>query len=216
MRFRLLTIVAVVFCAAGLCLWLGSPRAMADDPQQDKPGAADKYSYLGSKACKKCHLKLYKSWEKTSSAKAFESLKPGQAVEAKKKHDLDPQKDYTKDESCLKCHVTGFGCKGGYAIPDPADAKAVKRAETLKGSGCESCHGPGSAYIDVFKEIQKSKRMYKQEELYAVGLRKMEASACTHCHNDTSPTYDASKKFDYARDKDRETHEHKPLKQREG
>jgi hypothetical protein len=206
----------VACCGVVLASWLVPRPAIADDPRQDKASGADnKYAYVGSKACKKCHLKLYKSWEKTKSAKAFETLKPGQAVEAKKKYDLDPEKDYTKDESCLKCHVTGYGKKGGYAIPDAGDAKAVKRAKTLEGSGCESCHGPGSEYNKVFKDIQKSKRTYKVEELYAVGLSKMDASACTDCHNDTSPTYDESKKLDYERDKDKETHEHKPLKQRE-
>ena len=218
-KHRLSIILTVASCATVLLVWLGAPQVAAGDPQQTteekKATPEQKYAYLGSKSCKKCHIKLYKSWEQTSSAKALESLKPGQAVEAKKKHGLDPEKDYTKDESCLKCHVTGFGCKSGYAIPDPADAKAVKRAKTLEGSGCESCHGPGSAYVGVFKEIQKSKRKYKVDELYAVGLQKMDASACTGCHNDKSPTYDESKKFDYARDKDRETHDHAPLKQRE-
>ena len=210
-------ILAAASCATGLLVWLAAPRAAVGDPGQDTAGkAADqKYSYVGSKSCKKCHIKLYKSWEKTSSAKAFESLKPGQAAEAKTKHGLDPAKDYTKDESCLKCHVTGFGQPGGYAIPDAADAAAVKKAKTLEGSGCESCHGPGSAYIDVFKEINKSKRKYKVDELYAVGLNKMGPDACTDCHNDKSPTYTEDKKLDYAKDKDRETHDHIPLKQRE-
>lgn len=214
MKLRLLTILAAAVGIVGFSLWLGSPPAVASGPPEDQAGS-DKYAYVGSKACKKCHIKLYKSWEKTGSAKAFESLKPGEKAEAKTKHGLDPEKDYTKDESCLKCHVTGFGKPGGYVIPDPEDKAAVKKAKYLMGSGCESCHGPGSEYVKVFKEIQKSKRMYKVDELYAVGLQKMDASACTNCHNDTSPTYDESKKLDYAKDKDRETHDHLPLKQRE-
>lgn len=217
-KLQLIAILSVACCAVGLASWLGSAPAVASGPQQETAGKDtpdEKYAYVGSKACKKCHLKLYKSWEETKSAKAFETLKPGQAAQAKQKYDLDPKKDYTKDKSCLKCHVTGFGCKDGYAIPDPDDEKAVKRAQALEGSGCESCHGPGSEYIKVLKEIQKSKRKYKVEELYAVGLKKMGASACTSCHNDKSPTYDESKKLDYEKDKDRETHEHKPLEQRE-
>ena len=216
-KLRLVTILAVASLGVALASWLSSAPAVASGWQEEagKAAPAEKYTYVGSKSCKKCHLKLYKSWEKTKSAKAFDTLKPGEAAEGKTKYGLDPKKDYTKDESCLKCHVTGFGCKTGYTIPDPADKKAVKRAKTLEGSGCESCHGPGSEYAKVFKEIQKSKRMYKVEELYAVGLRKMEASACTNCHNDKSPTYDESKKFDYDKAKGKETHDHKPLKQRE-
>jgi formate-dependent nitrite reductase cytochrome c552 subunit len=216
-KLRVPMILAGAACATGLLVWLGFPQTAGGDPLQDTAGkpAEEKYSYVGSKSCKKCHIKLYKSWEATKSAKAFETLKPGQAAEAKKKHGLDPEKDYTKDESCLKCHVTGFGKKGGYAIPDAADEKAVKEAAALEGSGCESCHGPGSAYIEVFQEINKSKRMYKVDELYAAGLHKMGPPVCAECHNDKSPTYTEEKKLDYAKAKDRETHEHSPLKQRE-
>ena len=224
MKFRWGAVSAIVGCAVILSFWSDSAPAVADGSQLTAGGptvmlmgaADDKYAYVGSKACKKCHIKVYKSWEKTSSAKAFESLKPDKAAEAKKKYKLDPKKDYTKDESCLKCHTTGFGKKDGYAIPDPSDKAAAKKAEMLEGSGCESCHGPGSAYVELFSEIKKSKRKYKLAELYAVGLTKMGAEACTDCHNDKSPTYDESKKFDYARDKDKETHDHEPLKQREG
>ena len=213
MKLRLITILAVAGCGVGLSSWLVSSPAAASGWQPDSAKA--EHAYVGSKDCKKCHMKLYKSWAKTKAATAFETLKPGQAGEAKTKYGLDPNKDYTKDKSCLSCHVTGFGGKDGYAIPDPTDKKAVKTAENLEGSGCESCHGPGGKYIELFKEIKKSKRKYKVDELYAVGLRKMDASACINCHNDTSPTYDESKKFDYERDKDKDTHEHEPLTQRE-
>lgn len=176
---------------------------------------APSYAYVRSSKCKKCHIKEHKSWKKTKMAKAFETLKPGQAVEAKLKFKLDPQKDYTRDTACLKCHTTGFGHKGGYAIPDPSDKKQVKTAKKLQGVGCESCHGPGSEYIKVFTEIFKSKRKYNIEELYAVGLTKMDAGACTQCHNEEGPTHDPSKPFDFAAMKAQDAHENVPLKQRE-
>jgi hypothetical protein len=228
MKVRLGTVLAVVCGGVSLALLLGSLPAVAGTPQLIAAGAGgvalaapaageeSGYSYIGCKSCKKCHFKEYKSWSKTKMAKAFETLKPGEAAEAKEKHGLDPQKDYTTDESCLKCHATGFGSEGGYAVPDPSDKKAVKQAEALAGVGCESCHGPGSHYSEVLEEILKSKRTYKVEELYAVGLQKMDASRCTNCHNDTSPTYDKEKAFDYERDKDKDIHEHEELKQREG
>jgi formate-dependent nitrite reductase cytochrome c552 subunit len=200
----------VAFVGIGLLVWWSSPAALAD-PQQDAANA----TYVGSKTCKKCHIKIYKSWEDTKGTKALEALEPGKAVEVKQKFNLDPEKDYTKDEACLKCHVTGYGAEGGYTIPDPEDKKAVKHAATLTGHGCEVCHGPGSKYVEVLKEIQKSKRMYKSSELYAVGMTKVEESVCTKCHNDKSPTYDESKKFDFEKAKKEGTHEHEELKQRE-
>jgi len=171
--------------------------------------------YIGSKKCKMCHVEQYKSWETMKKAKAFELLLPGNAAEVKTKHNLDPAKDYSKDESCVKCHATGFGHDGGYFIPDAADEDAVKKAEKLADVGCECCHGPGSEYSELHKEIKKSKRTYKDDEMYAAGLVKIEESTCTTCHNDTSPTYDASKPFDFAKMKDEGGHDHSALKQRE-
>lgn len=173
------------------------------------------YEYIGSSKCKKCHLSQYKTWAKTEMGQAFETLKPGRAVEIKKKHNLDPEKDYSQDPNCIECHTTGYGHAGGYATPDPSDKKAVRKAKKLMNVGCESCHGPGSAYIKVFEEIFKSKRKYKVEELYAVGLTKIEESTCTTCHNDKGPTFDSSEPFDFEKRKDEGTHDHKELKQRE-
>ena len=175
-----------------------------------------KYEYVGSKKCKKCHSSNHKSWAKTKIGQAFESLKPGVDKEVKEKFGLDPDKDYSTDEKCLPCHTVGFKKPGGYAVPDPADRKAVRAAADRENVGCESCHGPGSAYLDVFDEIMKSKRTYKVEELYEVGLAKMGEQVCTECHNDKSPTFDKDKPFDFEGTKTDSTHEHKPLKQREG
>ena len=174
--------------------------------------ALDKPEYVGSKACKKCHIKQYKSWEKGKKAATLDILKPGQAAESKEKHGLDPSKDYSTEASCLKCHATGYGEPGGYAVPDAEDEQAVKKAKTLAGSGCESCHGPGGAYIKIHEEIKKSKRTYKVEELYAAGQMKIDEANCTRCHNEESPTYVS---FDFAAKKDQGSHEHKPLKLRE-
>ena len=79
--------------------------------------AADKeHAYTGSKACKKCHTKEYKTWAETSMAKAFALLKPGVRAEEKTAAGLDPTMDYTKDKECLPCHTTGYGKKDGFAL----------------------------------------------------------------------------------------------------
>lgn len=176
-------------------------------------GGGSGYAYVGTNKCKMCHSKQYKSWKKTKMASAINILKPGVVAEVKTKHGLDPNKDYTTDAACLKCHTTGFGAQGGYAIPDPNDKKAIRKARKLASVGCEACHGPGSAYIKVFKDIFRSKRKYKVEELHAAGLRKMNVSVCTSCHNDQGPTYTGE--FDFAKRKKEGTHKHIPLKQRE-
>jgi hypothetical protein len=179
------------------------------------PMVGDEFQYVGSSKCKKCHIKQHKTWKKTKMGNALNTLKPGEANEVKQKFQIDAAKDYSQDKACLACHTTGFGKPGGYAIPTPDDKKSMKKAKKMAGVGCESCHGPGSAYIKVFEEIMKSKRTYKVDELYAVGLTKIDESTCTTCHNDQGPTHDASKPFDFAKQKEEDAHEHIPLKQRQ-
>ena len=176
------------------------------------PTGSDDAEYVGSSKCKKCHNKEHKSWKETKKFKKLDTLKPGAAVEAKQKANLDPQKDYSADSGCLKCHATGFGHTGGYIVPDAADEKAVKKAKKLGGVGCESCHGPGSGYIKLHEEIKKSKRTYKVDEMYAAGLTKIDEATCTRCHCEDSPTY---KPLDYAAKKNEGSHDMIPLKQRE-
>ena len=86
--------------------------------------------------CKPCHLKLYKSWQKTKHANSFQLL-----VEIGK--DQDPE--------CLKCHVTGYGKPGGF----------VDEATTphLAGTSCEACHGPASKHLAIKKKSEKKGTM---------------------------------------------------------
>lgn len=179
-------------------------------------GVDDAPEYVGSKKCKMCHIVEYRSWEKLKHAKAFESLKPDQASEIKTKFGLDPAKDYSTDATCLVCHTVGFGKTGGYAVPDPNDKKAVKAAQSLKGVGCESCHGAGEEYLKLHKEINKSKRKYKLEEMFAAGMTRVEEATCTSCHNTQNPTVDRqSYTFNYHERLVDGVHEHKPLKLRD-
>jgi cytochrome c553 len=170
--------------------------------------------YVGITACKKCHIKEYMSWKKTRMAKTFEVLKPGEAVETKTKFNLDPKKDYTKDAGCLSCHTTGYGKPGGYPKVISKDAKVKKQAKENQGTTCEGCHGAGSKYIELHKQIATKKRKYTLKEMYDAGMYKMDAKACTSCHNPKNPTAPEGYKFDYARDKSKDTHKVFPLKYR--
>ena len=175
---------------------------------------ADQAKYVGSKKCKMCHSKEFKSWADTAHAKAYDALKPGERSEAKAKAKLDSGKDYTTDESCLGCHVVGFGKESGFAI-ESDEKKAGKMIKVFGAVGCESCHGAGSDYNKLHKEIQKSKRTYKQSEMHEAGMNEMGEDVCLGCHNDKSPTFDASTPFDYEASKKDGVHEIRELKQRE-
>jgi hypothetical protein len=160
------------------------------------------YSYVGTKNCKKCHIKQYKSWVKTKMSKVYDLLKPGERAEAKKKVGLDPEKDYTKDAECLPCHTTGYGKPGGFV--------SIEETPELVGVSCEMCHGAGSEYTKTQYMSLKNKE-YKLSELIKVGLTSPPtAETCTSlCHNKKSPFFQP---FDFATRKDEGTHEHLPLK----
>lgn len=147
--------------------------------------AQSKFKFVGSNACKACHLTpksgaAFTIWQKSTHAKAFATLATPAALEiAKKKGIADPQ----KDAGCLKCHDTAAG------------AAAAQLAATFKageGVGCEACHGAGSAYktMKVMKDVDAG--TIKGE---TVGLTKGDEKLCLTCHNSESPTF---KGFNYA------------------
>lgn len=177
-------------------------------------GEGEGATYVGNKSCKKCHIKQHKSWATTKMAQTFEGLKPGERTEKKIEAKLDPAKDYTTDTTCLKCHVVGFGTETGYKVPPPGDKKAQRRAKKLLGVGCESCHGPGSEYSKLHKEIQDSKRKYKLEEMYAAGMVKIGPEVCAKCHNSESPFVGDDYLFEYEKRKEEGTHKRFPLQYR--
>lgn len=148
--------------------------------------------YAGVEKCKRCHSRAnlggeeYPIWEKSKHAKVMELLKPGVAVEAKKAAKVDPQKDYTKDEKCLKCHTTGWG--------KPAEAKA-----DLLNVQCEACHGPGSEYrkttIMSKKKWQEDAKGMRAKAVEAGMIMPPTEEQCKQCHNSDSPFY---KEFKFA------------------
>jgi hypothetical protein len=162
------------------------------------------HAYIGSKKCKKCHLKQYKSWAETRMANAFELLKPGGNIEKKEAAGLDPQKDYTTDETCLPCHVTGYGQKGGFVD--------LESTPHLAGVGCEMCHGAGGTYVQDQLMSSKNKR-YKKPDIVAAGMvDTVSKDQCVGCHNTDSPFVGGDYVFDFEKRKAEGTHEHFPLK----
>lgn len=80
--------------------------------------------YVGSKACKSCHLKSYQTWEKSAHSHALKTLE-------KTRNDRDPE--------CVGCHVVGLNHQTGF--------RARNLTANLADVGCESCHGAGGTHI---------------------------------------------------------------------
>ncbi len=137
-------------------------------------GYAEDFTYIGSKKCKMCHKgekkgMVFEKWEKGPHAKAFETLKKEGAE--------------TKPE-CLVCHTTGYD-KSGYKIGEA-------NAADFEGVGCESCHGPGSAYKKI--SVMKDKAQAMEN-----GLIIPDAKVCTQCHNEKSKDFKGFKFDEYVK-----------------
>jgi hypothetical protein len=169
----------------GFGLAVGAAHAAAEEPQ-----------YVGAKKCKTCHKKelignQYGAWEEAKHSQALETLKGEKALEvAKEKGLAGPPHEA---EECLKCHVTAYG-------EDPSKfAKAPLSPND--GVQCESCHGPGSLY-------KKKKTMADHDKSVAAGMWEpgKDEKICTGCHNEKSPTWDASVGFDFEKRKEEIAH----------
>jgi len=111
---------------------------------------------------------------KTTMAKSFDVLKPGERAEQKTAAGLDPATDYTTDAECVRCHSTGYGKPGGFVD--------IKSTPDLAGIGCETCHGPGGTYIQDGYMTLKNKQ-YVKTEIVAVGMVDTVGEAqCGACH----------------------------------
>lgn len=174
-------------------LSLLSEATAEDGPVQDKAFRAPSrapvepsYSFVGMKKCRMCHTDQYDSLRGTAKANAWDALKPGYGVEVKKRAGLDGERDYTTDERCLRCHSVGYGLPGGYVIPDPTDPQSARHARAREGVACESCHGPGSGFIQVMQDIIRNDRRYRVEEVWATGRRTVTEAICRTCHNESA------------------------------
>lgn len=140
-------------------------------------------TYVGSAACADCHSTAYAIWEKTPHAHATETLvHPPERYEVPRH--FDPE--------CLSCHVTGWNPQGFQ--PYTGGYEGLKRTAHLTGSGCENCHGPGSAHVAV----ENGDVDANEEELMArrLQMRLPLADArqkCLECHDlDNSPNFHES------------------------
>ena len=127
--------------------------------------------YVGTKKCRSCHTKEHKTWRKTKHYKTFKQL----------------EGDEKKDPDCLKCHTTGYGKPGGFV--------SVEETPGLAGTGCESCHGPGSVHAELAKKAPESGKWDKKISKTPL------ATSCATCHNPHVSQKDRVKKLRAAKAK---------------
>lgn len=151
---------------AGLFLALGLTADALAEP-----------AFVGHQECGVCHRDQTADWEKSSHARAFELLKPGKRGSAKQRAKLDPDRDYSTDPYCIKCHVTGYEKPSGYV--DPATTPE------LAGIGCEMCHGAGKEYVKLHKN---NTGQFTEDAAKAAGQTygSQDPAVCERCHGESA------------------------------
>lgn len=174
------------------------------------PGVAQEApAYVGSDTCRRCHLAQHRSWQQTAHAKAFELLQPGVRPDVKTRVNLDPEQDYRANEFCLRCHTVGYLQPGGFV--------SLQETPELAGVGCESCHGPGGAYVDL-----KADKDHAFTDVAAAGMiYPVSETECRRCHGEETP-FNPAVSEEYALPFDDDTfgesgtHVHRALTRRHG
>lgn len=150
---RLLPNAAVLLC--GLLLLLASDRQLDGAP-----------TVLGPNKCTSCHdHDKQKQWaDKDTHTKALEQLEDPEGKAKKYLKALGLSDPYNLKGPCVACHATVFN----------GDANA--------GVSCETCHGPGSAYL----EPHQKKGSHKESlTLGLINTRESYtdwANLCIGCH----------------------------------
>jgi hypothetical protein len=101
------------------------------------------------------------------------------------------------DPECLSCHVTGWNPQGYY----PYVSGFLKIEDSrLHANGCENCHGPCSAHVELENQIAAGKEFDKElrkkltREIKVTLKQAKETNLCLDCHDlDNSPEFDFDK-----------------------
>lgn len=136
-----------------------APAAPAAD-LPSPPATTVEQAYVGTGKCLICHRPQTNTYSETKHAKAFTNM---------------PEK-YHGDESCLKCHVTGFGKPDGFVMGTDRDLMMV---------GCEACHGPGAKHLDAanrFVMAEPGQEAAIEKELHTTIVKTPQDSVCIECH----------------------------------
>jgi hypothetical protein len=144
--------------------------------------AKEKVAYVGSEACKDCHVAEYQKWDTTKHSDAFTALENAKRPSNRQ-----------FDGECVRCHVIGFGYETGYMDE--------QKTPNFKGVGCENCHGPGSLHVKDSKsaEYQLAMSPWKRKKEDRLPDNKVEiaidSSTCQKCHDLDNDPYFKFKDF---------------------
>jgi hypothetical protein len=188
-------------------------------PEQGKGGL--KATYVGSARCIECHADAGQVWTNQGPKSHHKAVETLESLKNPSGRQFDPE--------CMMCHTTGFKHPGGYnnLVTDLANwdgkpvaglnPKKVKdHNDSLRGVGCESCHGPGSAHVknpndksvhDLINPYRPTARERELEDKVIAGkkwmgneateyqqksrsrMQQLSASLCMKCHDDQNDVH---------------------------
>lgn len=139
--------------------------------------------FVGSQQCAACHTEAYEKWSQTTHAHATDSLVSPPNSRGEIARHFDPE--------CLSCHVTGWEPQQFH--PYESGFLSLEQTPLLKHSGCENCHGPGSAHVAAESGATNASAdsIAKLREAMKLPLADEAAhSKCIQCHDiDNSPDF---------------------------
>lgn len=137
--------------------------------------------FVGSEACADCHTKAYEVWKNTPHAHATDSIVAANNDRGGIPRHFDPE--------CVSCHVVGW--EPQKFTPYDSGYVDLTVSGHLLGSGCENCHGPGSAHVAAENgEIEASAELVRQLQQEMILPLERAEQKCLECHDlDNSPDF---------------------------
>ncbi len=138
------------------------------------------HEFVGTEKCGECHTKALAVWKDSPHAHATDSIIKPPARSEVARH-FDPE--------CVSCHVTGWNPQE--FIPYHTGYMSVEGTANLVGSGCENCHGPGSAHVAAESgDMQADDALIaKLRDEMRLPMNRAE-DKCLQCHDmDNSPAF---------------------------
>lgn len=134
---------------------------------------SQEFTHVGAAKCKLCHKtekqgQQFPIWESMKHSKSFAELASDKAKEVAQEAGVD---NPAESPNCLKCHA-------------PLSEKAPELKD--EGVGCETCHGPGSAYkkLSIMKDHAESVKNGMTEYGSPEAIKKH----CLTCHENAHET----------------------------
>ncbi|MCA9131698.1 MAG: hypothetical protein KDA45_01020 [Planctomycetales bacterium] len=145
--------------------------------------------YVGSEVCGDCHTTAYEIWQDSPHVHATTSIvEPDNERGGIARH---------HDPECVSCHATGWNPQNFY--PYETGFISPEATPLLVGSGCENCHGPGSAHVaaELGDVDVTSEQLEELRQQMVLPLAKAHQK-CIECHDiDNSPDFHAPDAFEH-------------------